>query len=120
MKPQIVKAMCVRGYEDALGEVAGALRDGALVVFPTETVYGVAASAVNTDAMTRLRALKSRTNAQPFTVHPGSDPVLHEPVRRDHERGRTTSERRILEQRGEPGDRPSCGLARRLVRQISL
>ena len=71
MKAQIVKATCVRGYENAIGEVASALRDGALVVFPTETVYGVAASAVNTGAMARLRALKSRENAQPFTVHLG-------------------------------------------------
>lgn len=48
---------------------AEALRDGALVVFPTETVYGVGANAADPDAMRRLRALKGGQAHRPFTVH---------------------------------------------------
>jgi protein-tyrosine phosphatase len=47
------------------------LRDGALVIFPTETVYGLAASAANPEAMRRLRQVKGTTDRRPFTVHLG-------------------------------------------------
>ncbi|TWT46064.1 Threonylcarbamoyl-AMP synthase [Phycisphaerae bacterium RAS1] len=53
-----------------MGEAASALRDGALVVFPTETVYGVAASAAVPQAVARLRELKG-AGAVPLTVHLG-------------------------------------------------
>jgi len=44
------------------------LAGGGLVAFPTETVYGLAASAASEHAMARLRDLKQRPN-RPFTVH---------------------------------------------------
>ena len=50
---------------------ASALRDGQLVGFPTETVYGVAADASNPRALELLRDLKSRP-ANPFSIHVGS------------------------------------------------
>lgn len=56
-------------HGDALARVARALRDGAVVIFPTETVYGVAASAADPAAVARLRAAKRRRDTQPFTVH---------------------------------------------------
>lgn len=46
------------------------LAAGGLVGFPTETVYGIAASAANDKTYARLRKLKSRPD-QPFTVHIG-------------------------------------------------
>lgn len=58
--------------EGALSRVATALCEGALVVFPTETVYGVGASAVRSEAVARLRRLKGRTDGRPFSVHLGS------------------------------------------------
>jgi protein-tyrosine phosphatase len=42
-----------------------------LVVFPTETVYGVGANAARPEAVARLRAIKGRLDNQPFTVHVG-------------------------------------------------
>jgi len=48
------------------GEVLAA---GGLVIFPTETVYGVAASALSDAGLAALRRLKERTDNQPFTVH---------------------------------------------------
>lgn len=59
-------------YSEKLVELADALRAGALVIFPTETVYGVAASAANRAATERLRRVKGRSDTQPFTVHIGS------------------------------------------------
>jgi len=52
---------------------AAAVREGRLVGFATETVYGIAALATDEQAMRRLRALKSRPK-RPFTVHVG-DPA---------------------------------------------
>jgi len=57
--------------DDDIQRVAAALADGALVAFPTETVYGIAANAANADAVERLRNLKGRREDQPFTVHIG-------------------------------------------------
>lgn len=43
-----------------VASAAGVLRGGGLVVLPTETVYGVGASAANADAVARLRACGAR------------------------------------------------------------
>ncbi len=67
----IINASNTNTYASLLAEAARALRDGALVIFPTETVYGVAANAAQPAALARLRAIKLRTDAHPFTVHLG-------------------------------------------------
>jgi protein-tyrosine phosphatase len=50
-------------------EAAQALVRGDLIVFPTETVYGVGASAVHAGAVAAMSLLKSRTPDKPFTLH---------------------------------------------------
>jgi protein-tyrosine phosphatase len=50
---------------------AHALTNGALVAFPTETVYGLAANAAHAESVRRLREAKGRAADQPFTVHIG-------------------------------------------------
>lgn len=52
----------------AVGRAAALLQDGALVALPTETVYGVAARHDLDASVARLRALKGRDAAKPFTV----------------------------------------------------
>lgn len=54
---------------EAVGRAARALREGLLVVFPTETVYGLAARADRPDAVEALRAAKGREGAKPLTLH---------------------------------------------------
>ncbi|MFM8385626.1 MAG: L-threonylcarbamoyladenylate synthase [Planctomycetia bacterium] len=44
------------------------LREGGLVAFPTETVYGIAVSAERPDAVERLYALKGRPSSKPMTL----------------------------------------------------
>lgn len=55
----------------AVDRAAKALADGALVAFPTETVYGLAANAARAESVDRLRRAKGRVAEQPFTVHIG-------------------------------------------------
>lgn len=71
MRTVIVSTEESNSYASALSTVARALRDGELVIFPTETVYGVGANAAHPDAVARLRTVKGRPDSKPFTVHLG-------------------------------------------------
>jgi L-threonylcarbamoyladenylate synthase len=51
---------------------ANALRQGKLVAFPTETVYGLGADAENADAVARVFAVKGRPSNHPLIVHVAS------------------------------------------------
>lgn len=53
---------------DITGAVAQ-LKAGALVAFPTETVYGLGADASNTDAVHKIYAAKGRPSNHPLIVH---------------------------------------------------
>ena len=48
---------------------AGALLSGSLVAFPTETVYGIGADALNQYAIMRLYKVKARPIDHPLIVH---------------------------------------------------
>lgn len=48
------------------------LRDGKLIAFPTETVYGLGANAWNESAIADLYAAKGRPSDNPLIVHVGS------------------------------------------------
>jgi len=50
-------------------EAAALLRDGGVVAFPTETVYGLGADALNPDAVARIFAAKGRPADNPLIVH---------------------------------------------------
>jgi len=71
METVIVRDDDPGAYASALSRAAHALRQGAIVIFPTETVYGVAANAADPQALARLRAAKQRPSGKPFTVHLG-------------------------------------------------
>jgi protein-tyrosine phosphatase len=58
--------------DQAIREAAGCLQEGGLVVFPTETVYGLGANAAHSEALKRLREVKQRSASKPFTIHIGS------------------------------------------------
>jgi L-threonylcarbamoyladenylate synthase len=53
---------------DAVDIVVAALRAGEAVILPTDTVYGLCASAEGPDATARLYALKGRDPAQPSAL----------------------------------------------------
>ncbi len=55
--------------EDAIRQAADILRRGGLVVFPTETVYGLGADAENPAAVRAMFAAKGRPPDHPVIVH---------------------------------------------------
>lgn len=55
--------------EAELNRAAELLRDGRLVAIPTETVYGLAANALDTAAIARIYAMKGRPATSPLIVH---------------------------------------------------
>lgn len=58
------------GFDPALlEEPAKILRDGGIVAFPTETVYGLGANAEDADAVARLKQLKQRPQEKLFSYH---------------------------------------------------
>jgi L-threonylcarbamoyladenylate synthase len=54
---------------DELDRAAEIIKRGGLVAFPTETVYGLGANALNRDAVARIFAAKNRPLASPLIVH---------------------------------------------------
>ena len=59
----------VEASNAAIGVAADALRDGKLVAFPTETVYGLGADATNALAVAAIFAAKGRPRFNPLIVH---------------------------------------------------
>jgi protein-tyrosine phosphatase len=69
MATRILAVNPADGGNEAVREAGRALADGAIVVFPTETVYGVGANAADRRALETLSRLKSRAPDKPFTLH---------------------------------------------------
>ncbi len=54
---------------DVIADAAARLRIGELVAFPTETVYGLGANALDAEAVARIYAAKGRPSYNPVIVH---------------------------------------------------
>jgi L-threonylcarbamoyladenylate synthase len=59
----------VHSDADSIALAVRLLREGGLVAFPTETVYGLGADARNADAVRRIFAAKGRPEDHPVIVH---------------------------------------------------
>lgn len=66
---KIVKIDPDRPEEKYLEQAADILREGGLVIIPTETVYGIAADRNNKKAVERLYEIKQRPKEKNFSVH---------------------------------------------------
>jgi L-threonylcarbamoyladenylate synthase len=67
-----VKTEIVSAHECA--KAIRLLRDGEVVALPTETVYGLAADALNPDAVAKIFEAKERPRFDPLIVHlPGGE-----------------------------------------------
>lgn len=55
--------------KDVIARAAQLIRDGQLVAFPTETVYGLGANALNPEAVRRTYAAKGRPSDNPLILH---------------------------------------------------
>jgi tRNA threonylcarbamoyl adenosine modification protein (Sua5/YciO/YrdC/YwlC family) len=61
---------------DAIAAAADLIRRGALVAFPTETVYGLGADATDAGAVARVFEVKARPSFDPLIVHIDSAAML--------------------------------------------
>ena len=68
MAPVVIDLRNADDQRDVVHRAVQALAEGKIVAFPTDTVYGLAASALNEAAMGRLRESKGRDADQPFTL----------------------------------------------------
>ena len=59
----------VTAASDIIQEAAGIIRAGGLVVFPTETVYGLGGDGTNATAAERIYAAKGRPSDNPLIIH---------------------------------------------------
>ena len=83
----------VRATLVELENAVTALRDGELVVFPTETVYGLGANAQNPAAVRRIFELKERPADHPVIVHLDNPKYLHRWAREVPENARKLAAR---------------------------
>ena len=70
--PRVLRVDPVAPAEGALAGAAEVLRNGGLVAFPTETVYGLGADACLARAVESIFAAKGRPADNPLIVHVGS------------------------------------------------
>jgi protein-tyrosine phosphatase len=68
MPPVVIDVRNAEDARDVIHRAVQALAEGQLVAFPTETVYGIGASACHGEAIERLRKLKERDKASPFAI----------------------------------------------------
>jgi len=55
--------------DDEIKKAAKSLKDGNLVAFPTETVYGLGADATNEKSVSRIYSVKGRPTNHPLIIH---------------------------------------------------
>lgn len=68
MPPVVIDVNAAADIRDVVHQAVQAVSEGKLVVFPTETVYGLAARALDEDAVARLIEVKGRQPRHPFTL----------------------------------------------------
>ncbi len=64
------------GSRAAIARAAGILRGGGTVAFPTETVYGLGANALDAEAVKKIFVAKERPSWDPLIVHIGDRGML--------------------------------------------
>jgi L-threonylcarbamoyladenylate synthase len=69
METKIISPYESANLSDALEVAAEIIRGGGLVVFPTETVYGLGADATNSVATSKIYEAKGRPSDNPLIIH---------------------------------------------------
>ena len=71
--------------ENELETVVEALKNDELVILPTETVYGLAASAFSDKACNKIFAVKGRAQDNPLIVHVSSKEMIYDIAEKPNE-----------------------------------
>lgn len=88
MKTAIISINPKKPGKKALGLAVATIRKGGLVAFPTETVYGLGADALNGKAVRKIFQAKGRASDNPLIVHISSEKGLPRLVSRIPESAR--------------------------------
>ncbi len=72
MRPAILRADTPAGFETAVNRAVRLLKAGEIVALPTETVYGLAANALDPEAVAKIFKAKRRPPTNPIIVHVAS------------------------------------------------
>ncbi|OCB00760.1 L-threonylcarbamoyladenylate synthase [Clostridium beijerinckii] len=72
MKTKISMIKNVSEDEEKIREAAECIKNGGTVVFPTETVYGLGADALNEEAVEKIFKAKGRPQDNPLIIHVSS------------------------------------------------
>ena len=65
---KVIKVNPLAPEEAGIKQAAGVIAGGGLVIIPTETVYGIAANALDKKALDRLYEIKKRPKDKPFAM----------------------------------------------------
>lgn len=69
MRAEIVKMSADNLNIEAIRKAGTILKEGGLVAFPTETVYGLGGNALDPEASMKIYAAKGRPSDNPLIVH---------------------------------------------------
>ncbi|MGC8668567.1 MAG: L-threonylcarbamoyladenylate synthase [Chthonomonadales bacterium] len=72
VKTEVLRVDAADPQPEAIERAAAVIREGGLVAFPTETVYGLGADATRPDAVAAIYAAKGRPPTNPIIVHVAS------------------------------------------------
>lgn len=76
METSLIQINAEHPQEEVLEQAASIIRRGGLVAFPTETVYGLGADAMNEQAVQKIFRAKGRPADNPLIVHVNSRAML--------------------------------------------
>ena len=103
--------------KEGLLQAASILKAGGIVAIPTETVYGLAASAFDDDAIKKVFLAKGRPQNNPLIVHISDFDMINEVARDIPDTAKTLAEKywpgpltMVLEKRDAVAKSVSCGL----------
>lgn len=74
MKTKIVR-ITEENQEEAIKQAGKVIREGGIVAFPTETVYGLGANALDPEAVQKIFTAKGRPQDNPLIVHVSSKDI---------------------------------------------
>ncbi|MBM3200338.1 threonylcarbamoyl-AMP synthase [Candidatus Woesearchaeota archaeon] len=49
-------------------DIIKAVKDGKILIYPTDTIYGLGCDALNTDSILKIREMKDRDSEKPFSI----------------------------------------------------
>ena len=64
----ILKIDPTKPNQESINKTISVLKNGGLIVYPTETAYGLGCDAFNTQAINKIFNVKNRPNDQPLPV----------------------------------------------------